>query len=212
VDSEEFCNFCFYFHTAVERLSLTSIQASQSSLLKFVKKWLNLPCNCTPAAVFHPDVLDLPFLPHFKESAKLYFILAIERSTDPLIIELRQSFFTTDHLGVSDVVFDALSTAKASIYNIKSTFKNASRSNLRTCRVNFWESRLETLTVQNKFLDIVSLEQKCPLWQRLMCGLPGKQLSFLLHAACDTLPTSMNKPCLVEHNCKPLCSSSQPTS
>jgi len=85
----------------VERLSLTSIQASQSSLLKFVKKWLNLP---TPATVFHPDVLDLPFLPHFKKSAKLSFILAIERSTDPLIIELWQSFLTTDHLGVSDVV------------------------------------------------------------------------------------------------------------
>ena len=27
----------------------------------FVKQWLNLPRNCTPATVFHPDVLDLPF-------------------------------------------------------------------------------------------------------------------------------------------------------
>jgi len=90
--------------------------------------------------------LDLPFLPHFKESAKLSFILAIEHSIDPLIIESRQSFLTTDHLGVSDVVFDALSTAKASISNIKSA-TNASRSNLHICHVNFWESRLETLTV-----------------------------------------------------------------
>ena len=100
-----------HFHTVVERLSLVSIQTSQSSLLKFVKKWLNLPRNCTPATVFHPDVLDLPFLPHFKESTKLSFILAIEHSDDPLIIELRQSFLTADHLAISDTVFDALSTA-----------------------------------------------------------------------------------------------------
>ena len=104
----------------MERLSLGSIQTSQSSLLKFVKKWLNLPRNCTPATVFHPDVLDLPFLPHFKESTKLSFISAIERSEDPLIIELRQSLLTADHLGLSDTVFDALSTAKASVSSISS--------------------------------------------------------------------------------------------
>ena len=58
-------------------------------------------------------------VPHFKESAKLSFIL------DPLIIELRQSFLTADHLGILETVFDALSTAKASVSNIKSaTFKN----------------------------------------------------------------------------------------
>ena len=48
------------------------------------------------------------------------FILAIECSDDPLIIELRQSFLTADHLGTLDTVFDALSTAKASVSIIKS--------------------------------------------------------------------------------------------
>ena len=75
---KNFVTSVLHFHTAVERLSLTSVRASQASLLKFVKKWLNLPRNCTPATVFHPDILDLPFLSHFKESAKLSFILAIE--------------------------------------------------------------------------------------------------------------------------------------
>ena len=82
-----------------------------------------------------------------------------------------------------------------------------------SCHVNFWDSRLESLTVQNKLLDIVSLEQKCPLWRRLMCGLPEKQLSFLLRAGCDTLPTPMNLArwnIIVSPVCS-LCSSSQPT-
>ena len=93
--------------------------------VKIVKQWLNLPCNCTPATVFHPNVLDLPFLPHFKESAKLSFILAIERSVDPLITELKQSLLTPDCQDVPVAVFDALSTAKVSVSNINSaTFKN----------------------------------------------------------------------------------------
>ena len=65
---------------------MSSIQSAQSSVLRFVKQWLNLPCNCTPGTVFHPDVLNLPFLPNLKESAKLSYILAIERSVDPIIV------------------------------------------------------------------------------------------------------------------------------
>ena len=62
---------------------MTSIRSTQSSLLKFVKWWLNLPSNCTPGTIFHPDVLDLPFLPLLKE---LSYIMAIECSVDPMIV------------------------------------------------------------------------------------------------------------------------------
>jgi len=41
----------------------------------------NLPNNYTTGTAFHPDVLDLPFLPHLKESAKLSYILANGCST-----------------------------------------------------------------------------------------------------------------------------------
>ena len=46
-----------------------------------------------------------------------------------------------------------------------------------------------------------------------MCGLPEKQLSFLLRAGCDTLPTPMNLAqwnIIVSPVC-PLCYSNQPT-
>ena len=66
-----------HFHIAMEKFTVTSIQSAQSSVLKFVKRWLNLPRKGT---VSHPDVLDLPFLPHLKESANLSCILAIERT------------------------------------------------------------------------------------------------------------------------------------
>ena len=84
---------------------------------------------------------------------------------------------------MSEVVFDALSAAKASVSNIKSaTFKNTAHKNLHSHHVNYWESELELLTVQNKFLYIVASDEQCSLWRRLMYGLPEKQLSFLLRA------------------------------
>ena len=55
------------------------------------KRWLNLPCNCTPGTVFHCNILDLQFFPHLKESAMLSYILAIECSVDLIIVELHHS-------------------------------------------------------------------------------------------------------------------------
>ena len=60
----------------------------------------------------------------------------------------------------------------------------------------------------------MALEQQCLLWRRLMYGLPEKQLSFLLRAGCDTLPTLMNLArwnIIVSLVCS-LCHSHQPTS
>jgi len=189
---KNFVSSVLHFHLAVERLTVTSINSAQSSMLKFVKSWLNLPRNCTPGTVFHPDVLNLPFLPHLKESAKLSYILAVERSVDPLIVELRHSVIA-NHPDIPSTIFDSLSAAKASVANIRSaTFKNHARHHLRSTHTEHWNSSFEPLTVQNKFLDIVTLEQACPLWKRLMIGLPEKQLSFLLRAGCDTLPTPLN--------------------
>ena len=110
---KNFVSSVLHFHLAVERLTVSSIISAQSSVLKFMKNWLNLPRNCTPGTVFHPDVLDLPFLPHLKQSAKLSYILAIERSVDPLIIELRHSILA-NRSDISSTVLDCLSAAKAS--------------------------------------------------------------------------------------------------
>jgi len=101
-----------------------------------VKSWLNLPRNCTPGTVFHPDVLNLPFLPHLKESAKLSYILAV---VDPLIVELRHSVIaTSNYPDTSPVIFDSLSAAKASVANICSaTFKNHAHHHLRSTHIGF---------------------------------------------------------------------------
>ena len=74
------------------------------------------------------------------------------------------------------------------------TLKNHARDHLHSTHIVHWDSSFEPLTIQNKFLDIVTLEEacNCPLWKRLMFGLPEKQPSFLQRAGCDTLPNPMN--------------------
>ena len=79
-------------------------------------------------------------------------------------VELRHSVLA-NRSDISSTVLDCLSAAKASVANIHSaTFKNHARHNLRSAHIEYWKSKLEPLTVQNKFLDIVTLEQAFPLW------------------------------------------------
>ena len=51
---------------------------------------------------------------------------------------------------------------------------------------------LHTLTVQSKFEDSAKLETACGTWNRLLSGLHPGQLSFVLRASSDTLPTEVN--------------------
>ena len=56
------------------------------------------PRYLTVAAVYHTDILCLPFLPHSREQAKLSMVSTLEFSADPLIREclclLKDSQFT----------------------------------------------------------------------------------------------------------------------
>jgi len=53
---------------------------------------------------------------------------------------------------------------KSSVSNIRlSTFKSkVHRGSLHSSHVDYWNSTLEALTVQNKFLDIVTLDKTVP--------------------------------------------------
>ena len=48
-----------------------SVCKIQGKVTKFIKSWLNLPKCCTLSSIFHPEVLNLPFLPHYQESATM---------------------------------------------------------------------------------------------------------------------------------------------
>ena len=75
------------------------------------------------------------------------------------------------------------------------------------------ENHLQTLTVQSKFGCSAELESSCKTWNRLLAGFHPGQLSFLLQAASDTLPTAINLwrwSVQCDSKCL-LCDSSRPT-
>ena len=52
--------------------------------------------------------------------------------------------------------------------------------------------KLDSLNVQCKFKDAASLKMSTRLWNRLLLGFHPGQLSFVLRASSDTLPTPIN--------------------
>ena len=52
--------------------------------------------------------------------------------------------------------------------------------------------KLDSLSVQYKFREATCLETSTHLWNRLLLGFHSGQLSFVLRAFSDTLPTPMN--------------------
>ena len=165
-------------------------------LTKFIKKWLNLPRCLTQAAIYHPDVLQLPFLPQIREQAKLSMVTALEFSSDPFVKELLcllkdPSFLKRMNIPTS--VYSALEAAQRSVNNISmKSVKISAKSSLKKSHAKFWDDTLDPLQVQSKFKDIVSLEPESHTWNRILSGLPAKQLSFLLRAGTDCLPTPLN--------------------
>ena len=49
--------------------------------------------------------------------------------------------------------------------------------------------KLNTKSVQGKFEQVCELESQNRVWNRIIDGLPANQLSFILWAGSDTLPT-----------------------
>ena len=117
-------------------------------------------------------------------------------SDDPLIEEIASlhssSAFQKDN-GVSPATVNALSLAKNSLSDInRITLPKTSKAILTNSETQKWDDHLSKLTVQNNCFDACKLEQDNKVWARIQQGLPSGQLSFILRAASDTLPTPMN--------------------
>ena len=156
-------------------------------------------CRSTSIAVIHhPDVLGISYLPDFQTKAKLNFLASISSSEDPLIQDL--SSLTTDN---SSSLTKAFLMLPRVFWNLQRTPSLASPGKLLEKLVKQYSRRrslcknsnesLCKLSVQIKFLDACDLEKSNRVWARILVGLPAKQLSFILRASTDTLPTPLNQ-------------------
>ena len=188
------------FLLCVDVFSAANIISIQKSITRALKKWLNLPRSCTLAALFHPEVLKLPFLPHMHELAKASYVCSIAASSDPHIQELVCLLSDPDFRnqnGIPQSSFEALLAAKSSVSLIgtsaySKSLKSRSKTFIHQDRSNKWDEALDSLSVQSKFKNIVELESSNRVWNHILLGLPAGQLSFLIRAGADCLPTPLN--------------------
>ena len=59
-----------FFLLSVDSIPDVVIRSLQASATRLIKKWLNLPWCAIPAAIFHPEVLNLPFFHHLSDRAE----------------------------------------------------------------------------------------------------------------------------------------------
>ena len=138
-----------------------------------------------------------PYLPEFQTKARLNFLASISSSQDPFIQNL--SPLTTDpcflkRQGFPNEVGSILNFVRNSISSISGkTLGKVCKSILKAEVSHNWEDKLSKLSVQRKFLDACNLEKSNRVWSRILDGLPTKQLSFILRASSDTLPTPLDR-------------------
>ena len=147
------------------------------------------------------SILNLPFLPQTRQCAKLSLVVTVEQSRDPLIP------FTTERSWLpmqepnspGSQLSTGCSKKKSALETSNTTrtsIKTIAKQSLREKHLSYWNNTLNHLQVQLKFSDIVGLEPESHTWNRLLAGLPAGQLSFMLRAGTDCLPTPLKSPLL----------------
>ena len=115
----------------------------------------------------------------------------VETSPDPLVQDITPILKPL----LCPAILDAIEQAKESIITDASSSSSEAahrrqvKENLRVSHSHHWNNQLNSLQVQRKLLDSITLEESTPVWKRLMVGLPAGQLSFLTMASIDSLPT-----------------------
>ena len=187
------------FHLATNVISKSQITNTQKTITRYLRSWLNLPQCITPAALFHPHSLNISHLSNFRDKAQSSFLLSIVHSQDPLVRNLHP-LLEDDHfqktLQLSEGNLTAIEEAASSLRSENSTSKLQRKKMKDECKAilanrqrQIWDNHLNQLTVQNRLLETTALEEANPVWKRLMYGMPSNQLSFVLCAATECLPS-----------------------
>ena len=185
------------FNLAVDVISAPTIKKIQSKATSYLKRWLKLPKCATLASMFHPGVCNLPHLPQAQEKAKHRLLAQVRISPDQNLRELENlirgpSFTQRQCIPPLCQEIAHLASPPINTNAEANHLLDSMKTTLSKHQSAVWDSHLETLSVQSKFLDIVALEHQSKVWSRIMFGLPAGQLSFLIRAGIDVLPSPAN--------------------
>ena len=182
------------FHLSVDAVTKGAVTKMENMATCYLKKWLGLPRSATRAVLYYPGMC-CPSISQVSRQARLSLLSCIDASSDYQLQELGLQL----HLG------DAYLQTHASDYSILSEARSQltsfpmarqlyllSKKLIAADECSCYNKHLDTLSVQCKLKDSVSLESCCGTWNRLLLGCNPGHISFVLRAASDTLPTAVN--------------------
>ena len=186
-----------FFNLTVDHIPKSTINKPQTRASSFLKCWLNIPKCATLASLFNPEVAKFPHLPHVHEKAKLRLLASVHVSKDLNLKEM-QSLISDPALGKRECIppgclniLPAHPPSTPPTVSVRSLMNSFNNTLIRQ-HTNHWNSHLESLSVQSKLLDIVGVENETHAWSRIMFSLPAGQMSFMIRAGIDCLPTPVN--------------------
>ena len=105
------------FNLMVDKISFSVISKVQTKVTSLLKKWLGIPRCATLASLFHPKVINLPYLPHVQDKAKVRLLASVLTSHDNTLREMK-ALITSLEFGKSQLVLsrtqDVISVAAKS--------------------------------------------------------------------------------------------------
>ena len=182
------------FHLSVDAFTKGSVTKMENMTTRHLKKWLGLPKSATCAVLYYPGMC-YPSISQVSRQARLSLLSCIDASSDYQLRELDLQLLLGDaylqtHASHYSILSEACSqlTSFPMAHQLYVLSKKLIAADERSC----YNKYLDTLSVQCKLKDSVSLESCCGTWNRLLLGCNPGHISFILRAASDILPTAVN--------------------
>jgi hypothetical protein len=172
----------------------------------FLKKWLKIPRSGTLAGLYSSGSLEIRNNFHIYKECHASAFVHLKRSLDSRvqdalvsklgreeslsrkfsIVHYSQKLYTAAVQAIEDnpTRSNPVPTKKCITSKIKDMISDEIR--------NLWNTKVKTLLVQGRFLQIIQAENSCFTWKHIIYELPRGVLQFVLNASTDSLPTLAN--------------------
>ena len=203
------------YHFSVHDVHKTHLDKLDSLVKKFIKRWLNIPSRgALDISIFHPYLLNIKTPSHlYKEAhAGNYALMRIKGdATVNLALDSRlerESQWTTKYSTIceSDQILKTnIENDRFFIPTVENTFdveisraleipkaKLAIKKSIKDDITNLWNSKVQSLTMQGDFTNLLIEEKENVTWQSVIRNVPRGIMSFALKSVTNSLATPDN--------------------
>jgi hypothetical protein len=184
------------FHLTVNDLCSTHLDTLDKISNRFIKKWFGIPHPGSLAFIFMPNGLNI------KSISKLYLEchaithISARLKGDKLVNHCLDSKIERENGWVRK---KSIAVECENIYtNVKgssekpNTMKSMAKDLISNSIASFWKNHVQSLVVQGRFLELLSLESTCVHWRSIIFNLPERVCKFLVNSVTDSLNTRAN--------------------